>query len=152
MSGIILSKKFGVNPTLTYCPRCGGESQEILLVGNAQEYQCTSCKKSIIGKKPKECPFCGSVLIIKIGPFDGTRTKLPATDVCDKCKENLAELKSEIEKGGVPWRCSDCKAEGVIKHDTDIAIEFKKLHPEMAALTLSKKTCPACNEGGANKH
>ena len=31
--GILLDKELGVNPTMTYCPRCGGEHRNLLLLG-----------------------------------------------------------------------------------------------------------------------
>lgn len=141
---ITLSKEFGVNSSLTYCPRCGGDAQEILLLGNAQDYECSSCHKHIIGKKPKECPFCGSSLIINQGPYDASRSRLPGSDLCDKCKELMKELKEELAKGGVAWKCQDCKSEGVIKHDAAMAVEFRKLYPDKIGIIFTKKNCPVC--------
>lgn len=143
---ITLSKQFGVNPSLTYCPRCGEETQEIILLGNAQDYECTSCHKHIVGKRPKECPFCGSGLIVHKGPYDGSRNKLPASEPCGKCKELMKELKEELAKGGVAWKCLDCKSEGVIKHDVEMAIEFRKQYPDKGGIILTKKNCPVCRE------
>ena len=143
---ITLSKQFGVNPSLTYCPRCGEDAPEILLLGNAQDYECTSCHKHIVGKRPKECPFCKSVLIVHRGPYDGSRNRLPASDLCDKCKELIKELKEELGKGGVAWKCQDCKSEGVIKHDVAVAIEFRKQYPDKGGITFTKKNCPVCGQ------
>lgn len=143
---VILSKKFGVNPTLTFCPHCGKDTPEILLVGDAQQYECTSCHKFIVGKRPKECPFCQSSLIVHVGPFDGTRNKLPAHDLCEDCKKLAIALTEEVEKGGVRWKCQDCKAEGVIKHGAPAAIRFKEEYPDKKGLMLSEASCPVCRK------
>lgn len=144
MPSITLSKQFGANPALTCCPQCGEDTDEILLLGNAQDYECSSCHKHSVGKRPKECPFCGSSLIVHIGPYEGSRRRLPASDLCDKCKALIKELKEELAKGGVAWKCQDCKAEGVIKHDTVAAIGFRKQHPGKCGVIFTKKLCPVC--------
>ncbi len=144
MTSVTLSKKFGVNPSLTFCPRCGKDAQEIIVLGDARDYECSSCHKHIVGKRMRECPFCGSGLIVNMGPYDGSRSKLPASDICDKCKESIKELKEELDKGGIAWKCEDCKSEGVINHDTEMAIEFRKLYPDKSGIIFTKKNCPLC--------
>ena len=141
---IKLSKEFGVNPSLTCCPRCGEETPEIILLGDAQDYECTSCHKHSIGKRPKECPFCGSSLIVHRGPYDGSRNRLPASDLCDKCKKLRKEPKEELAKGGVAWKCQDCESEGMIKHGAEIAVEFRKQFPDKNGIIFTKKNCPVC--------
>jgi len=147
--GILLSEKFGINPTLTYCPRCGGEGQELLLLGRATEYECGCCHGKIIGTKPKgDCPHCGAtgIFYTRIGEFDGSHRRLPGTEPCDKCKKELEELKEEIAKGGVPWKCDICKSEGVIKSESNFAKNFRKEHPK-AGIILDKDNCPVCSKG-----
>ena len=41
-----LDKEKGVNPVLTFCPRCGGDAPELILMGNKGYYQ--------------DCPNCGT--------------------------------------------------------------------------------------------
>jgi len=41
---IHLHPTLGVNPKLTYCPRCGGESNELVLIGDrTAKMQCQDC-------------------------------------------------------------------------------------------------------------
>ena len=144
--GITLSKKHGVNPCLTVCPRCGKDSPELLLLGNTKEYICKGCGGKIIGKYPKgKCPHCGyRTAFSLVGEFDGMHKKLPASDLCDICKAEIKMLEEEIAKGGVPWRCSDCKSEGVIKHNAEFSIDFRKQYP-VEGFTFSKDNCPVCS-------
>jgi DNA-directed RNA polymerase subunit RPC12/RpoP len=150
--GLILSKKHGINPCLTICSRCGKETPEILLLGNAQEYECNGCGGKTIGKSPKgKCPHCGHQTFFKrIGAFDGSDRKLPASELCEDCKKEIEFFTQEIEKGGVPWKCTDCKSEGIIKHDAQFAIDFRKQYPT-EGFSFSKNNCPVCKgEHGEN--
>jgi len=145
--GILLSEKFGVNPCLTICSRCGGETNEILLLGKANKYECKKCHKYIIGTRPKKCPFCedSSYGFTNHGEFEGTYSqRLPASELCDKCKKELREFKEEIAKGGVPWKCDICKSEGVIKSESNFARNFRKEHSK-AGIILDKDNCPVCS-------
>jgi hypothetical protein len=41
--------------------------------------------------------------------------KLPATEYCDSCKDELTEWYEIVKKGGVLFKCAECRAEGVIR-------------------------------------
>ena len=142
--GIILDKKLGVNPVLTYCPRCGEATNELLLVGTAAKYECTNCQRKFIGR-PRVCDNCGSSTFTNLGKIDGTHERLPATDICDNCKKEIKEFNEEIEKGGVAWKCEDCGNTGVIKHTAAFAKDFVKEHGKHAGVLFNKEMCPVCN-------
>lgn len=125
---ITLHPKLGVNPHLTYCPRCGGEANELMLIGNRTNIvECPNCDAKIIGglKTGEKCPKCqycahfgdSSRSVGQIGEHD----KLPATDVCDKCKEELETFKKEVEAGVIYFKCKCCPLTGVIKGHTRLA-------------------------------
>jgi len=140
---ILLSKDKGVNPVMGICPRCGKENGEILLVGRSHKYICSNCGGTIVGKQPKECPHCGASWdFFDKGEFEGSREKLPSS-LCKECQSIIDTCKKEMELGGVPWKCEDCHSEGVIKHDSEFAINFRKENPEVGVL-FNKKNCPVC--------
>ena len=147
---IRLSEKYGANPAMLACPNCGKDNGEIALLGKVQEYECESCHGKIIGKRPKkECPHCQARSgFINHGEFEAAfGTRLPG-NLCDDCKKKIEEVKAEIEKGGVPWRCKDCGSEGCIKHDAEIAIDFRKEHGDNIGMEFSKVDCPVCRDKG----
>jgi rubrerythrin len=147
---VLLDEELGVNPTMTYCPRCGGQTNELALVGRAYKYRCKYCGIIVVGRNPKRCPNpdCNGRFgdFVNEGKFDGTHEKLPASYLCDNCKKEIEEFKLEVEKGGVPWRCSDCGSEGVVKHDSDFAKKFREVQGKGVGVMFSKETCPVCNK------
>jgi len=145
---VYLSKEKGVNAHLTVCPRCGEDGEGLILTGNAHKYVC-SCGKIYIGKDAipwdsertntvKRCS-CGSTDFEDKGEPD-TYERLPM--LCKKCREELEMFNEEIKKGGIPFRCMDCKAEGVFKADSEFAKDWNKKHKGQG---VSFKTdCPRC--------
>jgi rubrerythrin len=142
---IYLSPKHGINPCLTYCRRCGGDTPELLIVGNAHKHICRNCKAVHVGRlKDGRCHFCGNT-DFESSEIDGWKDRFPAQELCEKCKADIAELKKEVELGGVPWKCSKCKSDGVIKHNSPFAIEFRKEHP-IAGIDFNGLHCPVCDK------
>jgi len=151
---LLLHKEKGVNPYMTYCPRCGGDGPELLLLGAVHEkYTCPSCGTLHIGRPDKgQCARCANRYqtgqqwkVEEIGESE----KLPGS-ICDKCKENVKQLKEEVEAGGVYWRCIDCKAEGAIKRDHPFAKAVRDQGniqpPDPVGVEFSKEDCPLCSE------
>ncbi len=138
-----LSDKYGANPHMTFCPRCGGDTNELVLTGSAAKYECKNCHGHVVGHRPETCPHCriGRDFINQGEPSPWER--MPSSDICDECKEDIRVLREEVEKGGVPFKCKDCKAEGVIRHDSEFAIEFRKEHPA-GWIMFDRGNCPSC--------
>lgn len=126
MSSIELDPEKGVNPFLTYCPRCHNEGPELMLVGRRQYYdKCIKCKLVALGGKPRngKCPTCevnNGWTRHKIA--DGDR--LPSSDVCDNCKEQI----EQVRNGGVFIACEDCDIIGAVKAGVPFAMEVRKAH------------------------
>ncbi|MFH1021796.1 MAG: hypothetical protein V1809_00230 [Planctomycetota bacterium] len=139
---ILLSRQHGLNPCLLVCPRCGKDSGEIALLGRSMRFQCLSCRKNVIGTRPLTCPFCGTGDFDCLGEFDGMGQRLPGS-LCEECQKEVSLLKAEIANGGVPWRCRDCKREGVIKAESAFAKEFRLKHPGFGC-EFDKTGCPMC--------
>lgn len=157
MSGSIrLSKKHGINPTLTFCPRCHGESDVLVLVGRAIKYKCRTCGQMHIGMPPKrkciQCGTChGAAGFENLGEFDGTTDRLPAGEPCDKCKKEMDEHKRIVEAGGIYWKCSKCESEGVILGASELAGDVRrhmKIDPPAPCGVdfEGKDLCPVCKE------
>lgn len=141
--GIILSQKHGVNPHLTYCPKCGGDSRELILTGAASMYECSCGQKHIGRPEGGKCVKCSSYDLTNKGEIP-PETKLPG-DLCEACEKEQAEFKAEIDRGGIPFRCKDCGATGVIKAEHELAKKVRAEHG-LAGLEFTKEDCPRCRK------
>jgi DNA-directed RNA polymerase subunit RPC12/RpoP len=146
-NSIPLHPKLGVNPHLSYCPRCGGDAEELMLIGNRTAIvKCESCGNKVIGglRSGEKCPACqhrstgrgehvGSV---------GEHDKLPASRPCAKCRQELAEHKAIVEAGGLYFRCKECNKQGVIKAEAEFAkalrLQHNKPAPELCGVEFEK--------------
>jgi transcription elongation factor Elf1 len=102
---IPLSGKHGLNPALTFCPVCGHEAEELLLLGSSTIWQCASCKTKELayaGRGPKTCQKCGSTNLSAVErQVDGSTRRFPATQPCKKCSDILEKSNLLI--------CPDCR-------------------------------------------
>jgi hypothetical protein len=152
MSGIELDPEKGVNPFLTYCPRCKNEGPELMLIGRRQYYEtCVECGIASIGGRPRggKCPKCErNNGWVRHAIKDGER--LPSSDVCDNCKEQIEQVK----QGGVFFECEDCSAIGAVKADAPFAAMVRQAHKltepgddgvyPACGVQFTKEECPAC--------
>jgi len=139
MSGVTIHPEKGVNPFLTYCPRCKGEAPEIVLVGADDGiYQCDAGLSEggphrMVGRpRPTmdsgDCQQCGHLARwSRVGTLkEGQR--IQATQPCDACLKELAEWKEVVEAGGVYFQCEDCRATGAIKVTAPLAQLVRESH------------------------
>ncbi len=117
---IPLDPEKGLDPHLTYCPRCGGEANE-LTIGAVRKAklpngQWVYASRNRLHEVRKELEKQYGYLNLKWEPLDEYE-KVPASDVCDKCKEELATFDDVIKSGGVYFKCKECGATGVIKYN-----------------------------------
>lgn len=125
MSTIQLHPTKGVNPKLTFCPSCGQDANELVLVGK-QDYKwtCNHCSQMHIGYFPK-CQKCGSCdrgSRIEITEHE----RLPASQPCDECQEFNKVANEAFKSGGIIIRCKVCGGQAVIKGTTDMAIRTRE--------------------------
>ena len=147
-----LSKEKGVNPKLTFCRRCGGDTEELMLIGaNEGKFTCSQCGMVSFGSQPMGyCPNCKqNHLMTRTGTI-GEYEKLPASEPCDKCKKEITKHESIVAKGGVYWKCTKCGSEGVIKGTTELAKEVRKRHkikkPAPCGIDFEGTyLCPVCH-------
>jgi len=152
---IRLHKEKGVNPKLTVCRRCGGKADELMLIG-AMDYKdiCRECGTVHYGGAfnlrtgRKRCQNCDSVGFDRepIGEYE----KIPASEPCSKCKEELAQHKVEVDKGGIYFKCKDCNRSGVVKADHPLAVDVRKHTkieaPNPVGIEFDKGNCPVCRK------
>ena len=120
---IHLDPVHGVNAHLCYCPRCGGESNELMLIGNRKRiYKCKACNTALIGFRQNEpCGKCKDP-----GPHEFMKSieegdKLPGHEPCDSCKKEMEQHQAIVQAGGVFWKCNECNRQGVIKAESPIS-------------------------------
>jgi NMD protein affecting ribosome stability and mRNA decay len=141
--GIRISKENGLGPHLTFCPRCGKDSDGIILTGAAHQYECPWCHQMHIGAPDhKVCQKCGKAFSKREWVDHGelpVSEKLPL--MCKACEEDLKTLNAEVKKGGVPFRCKTCHTEGVIKAETEFAKAWRAEHGKVG---IEYEQCPMC--------
>jgi len=142
----------GIRPVLTKCPRCGGDSGEIALVGNARLYECEECgRKELAYRKPGPCPACKSRRWHS-KQYDGTPVY---GGMCASCQAEDAEHAAVVASGGVYFHCDKCGVEGVIKPEAPVCAEVRNAlniqAPEPCGLTVHG--CHMCEpeSGGSSE-
>lgn len=155
MSSIRLHKEKGLNCFMSFCPRCYREAEELFLVGaNDSVYQCNKCKKMHIGRPSgAKCMTkgCRGSLSFERKLEEGER--LPASEPCKSCQQEIREHKIEVSKGGIYWKCDKCNYNGVIKAESKFAEHFRKKNnifaPDPIGVDFTedaKGRCPVCSK------
>jgi hypothetical protein len=145
MGGLPLHREKGVNPHMTYCPRCRGDGPELILLGaHDRVYKCNNsdCGMLHIGKPPGGvCQECKTSVFFERNIEDHER--LPG-GLCDNC---VAQVKM-VQEGGVFFKCADCNAIGSIKADHPLSIQVRKQlnveAPKPCGVAFTKNDCPVC--------
>lgn len=156
---IPLSQEHGINPGLTICPRCGEQGEELILAGNSLKWRCDDCNRlhvAYVGKTFRMACPCGNKYrdgrrFTKVGKFDGMTDRVFSSEPCGTCREELDKFRKIVEDGGAYWRCKDCGSEGVLRPETELVIDARKMQkvepPDPIGIEFSKKwLCPVCNK------
>jgi hypothetical protein len=76
MANIRLHKEHGVNPTISQCPLCGGDKNEVVLLGSACKERAPM--RMVVNNEPcDECKEMMKAGILLISVRDGTDQKNP---------------------------------------------------------------------------
>lgn len=115
--GLRLHKDKGVNAHMTLCSRCGGEGQELIMLGaHDKKVTCNSCGMVHIGMTKRSlktgCKNCHSGNLTE--EIIADNEKLPI-GLCEDCEKEIAEHKKVIDSGGLHFKCDECGCLGVIK-------------------------------------
>jgi len=137
-----------LNPFMTVCPQCGGEANELLLVGaHDTVYRCVDCDMRHIGRPKKGiCQKCGST-VTKERKLE-EHERLPASQPCEKCQKLNDAASKIVAEGGILWKCVTCGSAGAIKADHPLSRDVRKQMgiepPKPCGIELNEKTCPLC--------
>jgi len=140
----------GVNPRLTYCRRCGGDANELVLIGTAEGvYKCSLCGMTHFGYPRRgQCQSKGCTGGVYKERVLEDHERLPASDFCNDCKKEMKEHEEVVKAGGIYWRCKDCNSEGVIRASAELAIAVRKQTqiqpPDPVGFEMDKEMCPMC--------
>lgn len=146
---------------MTFCPRCGKDENEIVLVGARQNIlKCRECGTTIFGHRQSDaCPKCGNKRRAygMSDEFDFVRKieaheRLPG-GICDECEKEILSHKEIVRQGGIYWKCKDCQREGVIKASAPLAGVVREktgiAPPNPVGIEFTKEQgCPACGGNG----
>lgn len=144
---ITLHPKLGVNPRLTFCPRCKGDTPELVLVGvNDRVHTCADCGRTCYGFKDHErCPVSSCKGPLRFERRLDDHERLPSDRPCEGCCEEIAKMDVIVDAGGVYFRCENCAAEGVLGHEHPSAIEARERSGIASGpLMIHALSCPAC--------
>jgi len=151
---IPLHPEKGVNPHLTFCPRCGGEASELVLVGATDTiYECPQEHKILGRPKNNVCPTCGHATTFTVIRKLEDHERLPARQPCDRCQTEMKEFEKVIAEGGIYIQCKDCGMKGVLKANHPLCAEVRgRMNiptPGPIGVELTKNECPKCGEAAA---
>lgn len=129
MSSIVLHPKLGVNPRLTFCPKCGGDSNSLVMLGIKNYVDtCPQCDAKLYGGADRmhdgdlsnnwRCGRCGhrdsSSAFSSNRRELGEHEKVPG-DLCKNCKEFYSTLhKAAHENNGCGVVCERCGSRFVV--------------------------------------
>lgn len=135
---IPISKDRGIDPHLTYCPRCGGEANELTLgvlmkgltydgevVAYANRGKTRQTERELAKKE-------GAPTISRWEEVTDTMERIPAHEPCDKCKEEIKTFEGIVAEGGIYFVCEGCGKKGVIRAESGLAKEVRE-HMKIAA-------------------
>lgn len=113
---LTLHPEHGVNPRLTHCPRCGGKSNGLVMMGiRSYVDQCVSCGTQHYGGADKGSGHsCGSRSLNR-RELDLHET-VPGP-LCESCETKEQEIEKAIAEGGVFIKCKECGLQGVLLYE-----------------------------------
>jgi len=148
---MILHKEKGVNPRMTFCPRCGGDGPDIALLGNRDSViTCPFCNAANYGAfRSSDCGSCGQPLSNGESRKIEEHERIPGS-LCKTCEEEVENFKKEVEKGGIYWKCR-CSATGVVKGGTELAVKVREESGiAVGPVGVEFEKCPRCENLNAD--
>lgn len=122
MSTIPLHKERGLDPHLTFCPKCGGEGTG-LTIGELRKAEVNTSGQYVYANRGKTTQT--GIDLEKQNIINSRYDlhweevkegeKVPDSEPCENCKAEIDEHSKIVSEGGVYFRCAKCKCTGVIK-------------------------------------
>lgn len=149
---ITLNENGDIGPHMTFCPQCGGEAREIVLMGN-KEYKdvCQHCRMIHYGgvdpvRGQRKCVKCGSYALLRVRMTENEKVPGP---LCEKCEKLNRECDEAVAVGGVYWKHEECGSRGAIKASAHLAQRVRKQMkipaPGKCGIDFDKEQCPVCS-------
>ena len=129
MSAIPLHPERGLDPHMLFCPRCGGEGSG-LTVGRLMVATLPDGTQMYypFGQKSRALQDAGLDRYTSVETREVEEgEKVPDSAPCDECQKELELHKTVVAAGGVYFRCTECKQEGVVKKNP-FADHVRKIH------------------------
>ncbi len=138
---IPLHPERGLDPHLTFCTRCGGDTNE-LTIGVVFKAETADGKKLYAnrGQTYKLEKKLNIPLHLEWTEV-GEREKVPAAGYCDTCTKDLKAQQEMVKAGGIYFRCITCGLNGSLKKNeyTDrIRAHLKIYAPDPCVLQFDK--------------
>lgn len=131
MSMIPLHPTRALDPHLTYCPRCGGDTDEIT-VGHLWKVKTSKgwlyFNRGELRKALVSAGFNAHAYNLTDAIDVKENERVPSPTLCNNCQKEMVEFKKEVEAGGVYFRCTKCLTHGVIKAGTTMAVAVREAH------------------------
>jgi hypothetical protein len=146
---IPLHPQKGLNPRLAYCPRCGEETNEIAMLGaNDKIYECEGGHQHLGVPTDGICSGCGHHTTFRFLRHLEDHERLPASQPCVSCQEEIKTFEKVVAEGGVYIQCKDCGMQGVLKKENPLCAQVReKMNvpaPGPVGLELTREQCPRC--------
>lgn len=140
MSSIVLHKTLGVNARVIYCPKCGADSNGLVMMGAANYVdRCPNCEAKLYGGPDRmhdgdrrgncKCGRCGHR--DNASEFARERRELDALErvpgpLCDDCGKFYTVLhKAAKENNGVGVACTKCGSRLVLHGSNPFAKKMR---------------------------
>ena len=130
---IPLHRERGLDPHLMICPRCGGESQSLTVgalrkaeLPNGQYAYTNQGQTTKLGIELEKKGVINSRHDLRWEDVE-EREKVPDSEPCKNCQAEMEEHKKIVIAGGVYFRCTQCRQEGVIKSN-EFTAQVREAH------------------------
>lgn len=131
---IPIHKDRGIDPHLTYCQRCGGEADELTLgvlmkaeLPNGQWVYANRGKTEKLRRELEQKKIIPFQTYLQWQEITDTRERVPASEPCKKCRDELDMMEEIVKRGGCYFKCAECGQEGVLRETSTIAKQVRKL-------------------------
>jgi len=127
---IPISKEGGLEPHLTFCLRCGGDGDE-LTIGVLKKAQLDNGQWLYANRgevKRAERSVIKQGYKGHISPWQPVLEceKVPASQPCKSCQEEIIAISEVVEAGGVFLRCAECGLQGALRPENELAKDVRK--------------------------
>jgi len=122
----------GLDPHLTFCPRCGGETNGLTIgvirkaeIPNGQLVYAQRGSEQKMRKRLLEQGMISDHERLDWREL-GENERVPDSSVCEQCKTELTDWADLVKQGGCYFKCNQCGCNGVINPGSEMAAAVRK--------------------------